>query len=50
MASEGKTNSESDNLTNSLEGRERVCYLHIATNKQQVYNKSGNHKNSSVYF
>lgn len=41
---------ESDDLTNSFEARKRVCCLYIATNKQQVYNKSGNYKNSSVYF
>ena len=41
---------ESDDLTNSFEARKRVCCLYTATNKQQVYNKSGNYKNSSVYF
>lgn len=41
---------ESDDLTNSFEARKRVCCLHIATNKQQVHNKSGNYKNSNVYF
>lgn len=40
----------SDDLTNSFEARKRVCCLYIATNKQQVYNKSGNYKNASVCF
>ena len=37
-------------LTNSFEARKRVCCLYIVTNKQQVYNKSGNYKNASVCF
>lgn len=41
---------ESDDLTNSFEARKRVCCLYKATNKQQVHNKSGNYKNSNVYF
>ena len=54
MASEGNAKEipkrESDDLTNSFEARKRVCCLCIATNKQQVHNKSGNYKNSNVYF